>query len=108
MLANAAEVQQILSTTTSLHSHAVEPVMYQIFSCFVLLAIAVNPIAAFVKYTIEQLEQIVVKARRLRNPTIHLPLLVNAVAQQKKATDVKIEPPILAVVVTFTKINESI
>jgi hypothetical protein len=82
--------------------------MCQIFNCFVLLATVVNPIVVFVKCTPEQLEPIVVKARKPTNPTIHLLLLVNAQEQQRKATDVKTEPPIPVAAVTFTKTNESI
>jgi hypothetical protein len=104
VLANAAEVLQILNTTTSHHSHAVEAVRSQIFSCFALLAIVVNPIAVFVKFTIEELVPIVVKDKRLKNPTIHLLLQVNALAPQKKEIGVKTEPQILTVAATFIKI----
>jgi hypothetical protein len=82
--------------------------MYQIFSCFVLNAIAVNPIAAFVKYTIEELEPIAVKARKLKNPTIHHLLQVNALVQQRKVADVKTEPPIPVAAVTCIKIHSTI
>lgn len=94
--------------TTSHRSHAEEPVMYQIFSCFVLHAIAVNPIAAFVKYTIEELEPIAVKAKRLKNPTIHHLLQVNVLVQQRKVADVKTEPPIPVAAVTCIKIHSTI
>jgi hypothetical protein len=107
VLANAAEVLQILNTTTSHLSHAVEAARSQIFSCFVLHAIAVNPIAAFVKFTPERSEPIVVKAKRPKNPTIHLLLQVNALAQPRKDRGVKTEPPIPMAAATITKFYTS-
>lgn len=94
--------------TTSHRSHAEEPALYQIFSCFVLHAIAVNPIAAFVKYTTGELEPIVVKAKRLKNPTIHHLQQVNALVQLRKDRGVKTEPPIPAVAVTCINIYQTI
>jgi hypothetical protein len=105
VLVSAAEVLQILNMITSPHFLVVVAAKYQTFSCFVLLVIAVNLIAAFVKYTIGELEPIVVKARKPTNPTIHPLPLVNALVQQKKATDVKIEPPIPVVAVICIKIK---
>jgi hypothetical protein len=107
VLANAAEVLQILNTTTSHHSLAVEAVRSQIFSCFALLAIVVNPIAVFVKFTIEELVPIVVKDKRLKNPTIHLLLQVNALAQPRRDRGVKTEQLIPMAAATITKFYTS-
>jgi hypothetical protein len=105
VLVSAVEVLQISNMTTSHRSHAEEAVMCQIFNCFVLHAIAVNPIAAFVKCTIGELAPIAVKAKRLKSPTIHLLLQVNALVQPRKVADVKTEPPIQVVAVTCIKIH---
>lgn len=107
VLVSAAEVLQILNTITSHRFHAVEAARFQTFSCFVLHAIAVNPIAAFVKFTPERSEPIVAKARKPTNPTIHPILLVNALVQQRKVTGVKTELPILVAAVTITKFYKS-
>ena len=107
VLVSAVEVLQISNMTTSHRSHAEEPVMYQIFSCFVLHAIAVNPIAAFVKFTPERSEPIVVKAKRLKNPTIHLLLQVNALAQPRRDRGVKTEQLIPMAAATITKFYTS-